>query len=145
MSSVRIFRDQAFVARPASEVFAVYLDVESWPVWTSSVTEVLRLDAGPLQVGARTRVRQPRLPTTVWVVTEVVPGESFTWQATGPGLVSIGRHIVRSRPDGCDAVAEIEHRGPLAPVLGLLTPRLTRRYLRIEAEGLKRHCERAPA
>ena len=144
MSGVRIFRDEAFVARPAAEVFSVYLDVETWPVWTSTVTHVLRLDAGPLRVGARTRVRQPRLPTTTWVVTEVVPGESFSWQATGPGLVSIGRHIVRPRAGGCQVVAEIEHRGLLAPALGLLTARLTRRYLHVETTGLKRHCEQPP-
>ena len=29
MSGVRVFRDEAFVARPAAEVFEVYLDVET--------------------------------------------------------------------------------------------------------------------
>jgi uncharacterized membrane protein len=143
MSSVRSFRSEAFVARPAPEVFAVYLDVERWPAWTSTVTDVRRLDAGALEVGARTRVRQPRLPVSEWVVTDVVPGESFTWQATGPGLVTVGRHIARPQAGGCVVTAVIEQRGPLAPVVALLTGRLTRRYLQIETDGIKRYCELA--
>ena len=36
-------------------------------------------------MGSRARIKQPRLPTTVWEVTEVVTGRSFTWIAGGPG------------------------------------------------------------
>ena len=43
---------------------------------------------------------------------------------------------------GCLAVAELEQRGPLAPLVVSLTRRLTERYLAMETRGLKERCER---
>ena len=37
--------------------------------------------------------------------------------------------------------AALEQDGPLGPVVGLLTRRLTRRYLDIEVRGIKQRCE----
>jgi uncharacterized membrane protein len=138
---VTIFRSTVDIDRPPEVVFDVYARVEEWPGWTASIRQVRRLDPGPLAVGSRTEVRQPRLPVAVWTVTELVPGEVFSWESSAPGLRSVGRHRVHPRPGGCTAVAEIEHSGPLAPLLVLLTRRLTARYLRLECEGLRRRCE----
>jgi hypothetical protein len=38
--------------------------------------------------------------------------------------------------------ASLEQGGVLGPVVGLLTKRLTNRYLDMEVNGLKAHCER---
>jgi uncharacterized membrane protein len=132
------------VAAPAYRVFDVYSDVERWPDWTKSVTSVERLEQGPLRVGSRARIRQPRLPVAVWEVTEVVPGQSFTWIARGPGIVSTGRHAVMptSREGEVKVTASLEQAGLLGPLVGLLTMRLTDRYLQTEVRGLKAHCER---
>lgn len=132
------------VAAPADRVFDVYSDVERWPDWTKSVTSVERLEPGPLRVGSRARIRQPRLPVAVWEVTDVVPGQSFTWIARGPGIVSTGRHVVMptSREGEVKVTASLEQAGLLGPLVGLLTKRLTDRYLQTEVRGLKAHCER---
>jgi uncharacterized membrane protein len=131
------------VSAPAEAVFESYADVEHWPDWTASVTSVERLDDGPFRVGSRARVRQPRLPVAVWEVTELVPGQSFTWVARGPGLRSTGIHRVEALPDGRSKMTAIlEQAGPLGGLVGLLTKGLTERYLKMEAEGLKAHCER---
>jgi uncharacterized membrane protein len=130
------------VAAPASEVFAAYADVERWPSWTSSVTSVELLDPGPLRVGSRARVRQPKLPVAVWQVTALEPGREFTWQAQGPGVLTTGTH--RVTPAGDDHVtvtAILEQAGPLGAVVGLMTRRLTHRYLDTEVRGLKAYCE----
>jgi hypothetical protein len=37
--------------------------------------------------------------------------------------------------------AIVEQAGPLGWIAGMLTSRLTRRYLRTEVEGLKAYCE----
>lgn len=136
-----ILRSTEPIDRPAEEVFAVYVDVERWPEWTPTVTEVRRFDAGPLAVGSQALVRQPRLPPTVWTVTDLVPGRRFTWRSRRPGLVSFGSHLVEPLGQGCAATAEIEFLGPLAPVVGRLASRLTRRYLDLEARGLRTFCE----
>ena len=137
-----IFTSTVEVRRTPDEVFDVYVDVSRWPEWTRSVTSVERLDPGPLRVGSRTRLRQPRLPATVWVVTVLEPGREFTWEATGPGSRTIGRHQVHPADGGCRVVAELEQRGPLAPLVVALTGRLTRRYLEMEGRGIKERCER---
>ena len=132
------------VAAPTRRVFDVYADVERWPEWTTSVTSVERLDAGPLRVGSRARIKQPRLPTAVWEVTDLVPGTSFTWVARGPGVVTTGLHEVvpTAQGDRARATAVLEQAGPFGTVLGRLTRRLTNRYLETELNGLKARCER---
>jgi uncharacterized membrane protein len=131
------------VEAPAERVFEVYSDVEHWPDWTASVTSVERLDDRPFGIGSRARVRQPRLPVAVWEVTELEPGRSFAWVARGPGVLSTGRHVVEPAGDGgrCRVTAALEQGGLLGPLLGLLTKRITERYLDMEVRGLKAHCE----
>ena len=131
------------VAAPAQLVFEVYTDVERWPEWTVSVTSVERLDQGPLSVGSRARIKQPRLPAAVWEVTEVVAGHSFTWMARGPGIITKAvMSSPRQRVGGpVKVTASVEQAGLLGPLLGFLTKQLTNRYLQIELRGLKAHCE----
>jgi uncharacterized membrane protein len=136
-----LFTSTVEIDRDPAAVFAVYTDVEGWPRWTRSVTSVRLLTPGPLQVGSRAVVEQPRLPRAEWTVTDLVPGQSFAWQATGPGVRTVGRHIVRARPGGCSATAELEQSGPGGVLIGMLTARLTRRYLEMETSGLKLFCE----
>jgi len=137
------FEATADVSAPSGRVFDTYADVESWPDWTASVTSVERLDEGPLRVGSRARIRQPKLPVAVWEVTELVPGASFTWVARGPGVVTTGTHLVTPLAAAESRVTAIlEQAGPLGPIVGLLTRTLTKRYLQTEVQGLKAHSER---
>ena len=136
------FEASVDVSAPAEEVFAAYADVEHWPSWTSSVTSVEKIDRGALRVGMRARVRQPKLPVAIWQVTELVPGKEFTWQARARGVLTTGTHRITPNPDGTVRVTAIlEQAGPLGWLVGLLTRRLTNRYLRTEVEGLKAYCE----
>lgn len=139
-----LFRSTAYVEAPPAAVFDVYADVEGWPTWTSSVTKAQRADPGPLRVGSRARIRQPRLPAGEWTVVDVTPGRSFTWERRGPGLRTVGRHLLTPENTGCLVVAELEHLGVAAPLIAALTKGLTRRYLQLETAGLKNRCEQIP-
>jgi uncharacterized membrane protein len=130
------------IAAPPDRVWAVMSDVERWPEWTASVRNVERLDPGPFAVGSRARVRQPRLPAATWTVTALEPGRSFEWQSPAPGLRSVGRHRVDGVGDGASRVTlSLIWSGPLTPVVRLLYGNLSRRYVEMEAQGLKRRCE----
>jgi uncharacterized membrane protein len=141
------FEQSIDVAAPAAQVFDVYRDVAHWPDWTASVTSVERLDgSGPLQVGSRARVRQPKLPAATWQVTELVPGRSFTWVATGPGVRTTAGHVVEPTGEAsCRVTAWLEQAGALGGLMGRLTKGITDRYIAMELRGLKSRCEATSA
>ncbi len=129
------------IAAPPRVVFNVLADVARWPEWSDTMTWVRRLDEGPLVVGSRTRVKQPRLRETVWTVTEFEDGRLFSWQSHAPGVTTTGRHVVVPSGQAAVVTLAIEHAGPLSGPVGLLTKGLTRRYLAMEGAGLKQLCE----
>lgn len=73
------------VGAPADVVWEVMTDVQAWPEWTASVTTVERLDEGPLRVGSRARIVQPKIPTVVWEVGELVEGVVYVDLRQCPG------------------------------------------------------------
>lgn len=130
------------IAAPPERVWEVLTDVESWPEWTSTVTSVRRLDEGPLRVGSRAKINQPRIPETEYVVTEVEPGRSFTWVATGPGVRTTARHDAEPLPGiGTRVRLTVSQSGWLGSIMGRFYRGLTDRYLSNEASGLKARCE----
>jgi uncharacterized membrane protein len=137
-----MFETSVDIAARLEDVWMVLVDVERWPEWTASVSGVELLDGGSLAVGTRARVRQPRLPATVWEVTDVEPGHAFTWKAVAPGVTTVGDHrLIPEGPASTRAVLGIGRSGPLAPLVDLVFRGLTARYVRMEAEGLKSRCE----
>jgi carbon monoxide dehydrogenase subunit G len=121
------------IAADPRTVWEALSDVARWPEWLDTVRSVDRLDSGPLHVGSKARITQPKLPKALWEVTELVDGGLFTWESRAPGVLSIGRHEVAPEGEGSRVTLSIEWRGPLAPVLRLLWGRLTREY--VEREG----------
>ena len=107
------------IAAPPALVWEVFADVERWPEWTASVTTLRALDGPGLAVGKRFEIKQPRLPRLVWEVTELVEGASWTWEQRSPGGRTIASHEVTAR----------------------LMRSTTKRYLELEAQGLKARSE----
>ena len=129
------------IAAPPEQVWAVLVDVERWPERIPTVESVERLDAGPLAVGSRTRLQQPRLPTEVWTVTELTDGSSFTWESSSSGVTVTASHLVDPHPDGSRLTLALTVAGPVARVGWLFTRSLTRRYVETEAASLKQVAE----
>jgi uncharacterized protein YndB with AHSA1/START domain len=129
------------IQAPPSRVWAVMADVERWPEWTASVSRVARLDSGPLAVGSRARIRQPRLPPAVWNVVAVDEGRGFTWESRGPGVRVTARHTVEPAAGGSRATLWLEFGGPFGALLARATSGINQRYLGMESAGLKRRSE----
>jgi uncharacterized protein YndB with AHSA1/START domain len=118
-------------------VWQVMSDPERWHEWTPSITRIRLFGGGPIAVGKRALGRQPKLPPAIWTVTAVEPGRSFTWESIAPGLRVVGRHEVEPTSTGSRATLSIEMLGMLGEMWGRLTRGITKRYLALEANGLK--------
>lgn len=126
----------------AATVWAVFTDVERWAEWTASIERITPLDGPGLAVGHRFRIKQPRFPELVWEVTHVRPGEGWTWRQRSPGGVTDAVHeVVAQGPDRTLVRQRIDQRGAVGTLVGLLVRPLTRRYLELEAQGLKARSE----
>jgi uncharacterized protein YndB with AHSA1/START domain len=130
------------IEAPRERVWQVLSDVEHWPEWTASMGRVRYVSGDQLVPGSRVGIEQPRLPALIWEVDEVRPREFFAWTTRSSGLTTLASHRLQEVPTGgVRATLRIEQRGAVGWLVGLLTARITRRYLRMEAEGLKRRCE----
>lgn len=132
------------IEAPAATVWDVYRDVEAWPRWTPSVTKVVPLDEPGIAVGRRFSIEQPRMPRLEWEVTAMTEGTSWTWRQRSPGATTLGFHeLVPLDTDRTLVRLGVDQRGPIGVAFGVLTRRLTRRALDLEARGLKERCEAA--
>jgi uncharacterized protein YndB with AHSA1/START domain len=131
------------IAAPPARVWEIMADVERWPEWTASVQRLERLEPGPLAVGASARIKQPGFMAARWRVTSIEPGREFVWETKPyPGATVAGRHRVEVQGEGGARVTlSITSSGPLAPLMAPLLGPVSRRNLRIEAEGLKKRAE----
>ena len=126
----------------ATHVWTIYADVERWHEWTTSVQHVVALDGPGIAVGKRFEIKQPRFPKLIWEVTEVVPGVSWSWRQRSPGGTTIATHEVVEQGSNRALVRQrIEQRGAVGVVVGLLTSRIGKRYVELEAKGLKSRSE----
>jgi polyketide cyclase/dehydrase/lipid transport protein len=128
------------VPAPPQLVWPVMADLERWPEWTPSVSRVRKLSPGPLGVGSRVRIHQPKLPPALWRVAEVEPNSGFTSVSTAPGVRVTARHIAEPTADGCRVTLSIRYEGLFGPLLARWTRDLNERYLALEAHGLRARC-----
>jgi uncharacterized membrane protein len=127
---------------PATIVWDVFSDVERWPEWTASVTRLVALDGPGLDVGKRFEIKQPRMPKLVWEVTEVTPVAGWTWVQRSPGGTTLAHHeVIAESADRTRVRQRIDQRGPVGALVGVLMLRMTKRYLELEAAGLKARSE----
>jgi uncharacterized membrane protein len=130
------------IAAPREVVWATLIDVERWHEWTKSVTSIELLTTAPFSASSKLRIKQPRLQALEWNVTEFVPNEAFTWTSTTFGITSVGSHRITAGPhDRVTVTLALRQTGFLASLVGLLTARVTRRYIDMEANGLKARSE----
>lgn len=135
------FQKQFEVKAPPEKVWAVMEEVQRWPEWTESMTSVELVDGATLAPGAKAKIKQPRIPATVWEVTDVSPNQGFAWVSKSPGGRTIADHRIEPSEGGSRVTLSVDMTGPVNAAFGVLFGGLTRRYLEMEAEGLSRRAE----
>lgn len=137
-----ITEDSVEIDAPQQLVWDVFSHVERWPEWTASVTSLVGLDGSALAVGKRFAIKQPGMQKLVWKVTEVGPGSSWTWVQRSPGVHVTASHEVTALPGGRTLVRQqLDQRGVLGALVGRLMAKKTKRFLELEARGLKARSE----
>jgi uncharacterized membrane protein len=134
MATVRVTVD---IAAPTERAWQAVADVEDWPRWTTSMSDVKRLDGGPLRVGSRARIKQPGLPVYVWEVTDLDEGTGFTWVTRSPGVVASAGHEVVATEGGSRLTLSLTWTGVFGGLAGALMGRRTRTSIMRDAEGHK--------
>lgn len=118
-------------------------EVEQWGDRLPSFTSVRALEPWrDVGVGSRFEVRQPRLPTAIYEITEWLPGRTFTWAARAPGITTTATHTVSAREGGSVVDLSLEWSGPLAPVVRRLLGRRAAAMVESEAQTMARLAER---
>jgi uncharacterized membrane protein len=140
-----ITRTDVEIEASPSAVWDIYADVERWPDWTASIKSVVGLDGPEIAVGRRFEIRQPRMPKLVWEVTAVEPGVSWTWRVKSLGGTTTASHELAPSGNRTIVRQRIEQRGPIGVAVGLMIRGLTKRYLKMEGEGLKSRVEQRRA
>ena len=135
------FRTSVDIAAPSEVVWAVMSDVERWHEWTQSVRSIRLVGGGPIGVGTRARIKQPRFPPAMWKVTALEPGRSFTWESGAPGMRVYANHSVQPIAGGTRAALVLYYQGFVGRLLARMTRDITDRYLKYEADGLKKRSE----
>jgi uncharacterized membrane protein len=131
---------------PHGLVWALTDDIESWPRHTPTITSVERLDPGPLEVGSRVRIEQPRLPARTWTVTDFEPGHRLTWWTRLLGAKMIATHQVEAvdpgePSSGTTNTLAVEFEGPTGWPVGKVFGRAVRRAIATENEGFRSAAE----
>src|ERR1043165_5013607 len=109
----RLFDITVDIAAPPERVWQVMTDIERWPEWTESVDDVKRLDTGPLRVGSRARIKQPKFMSALWEVTDVEAPRSFTWISRSPGVVASAKHRIEPTAQGSRVTLSVAYGGLL--------------------------------
>jgi hypothetical protein len=77
-----------------------------------------------------------------WQVTEIDAPSSWTWVQRSPGVRVIARHFVIPQPAGRTLVRQqLDQGGALGALVGRLMVKKTKRFLEMEAQGLKARSE----
>lgn len=140
------FETTVQIDAPVEAVWAALVDVRRWPEWTESMQDVGWLDDDSLRVGARARIKQLGTPALTWTVTELDEGRAFAWEASSPGVTTVGTHAVSAAGEhGSRLTLGLQQSGALAWLIGAFTGARTRRFVQMEADGLKRAAECASA
>lgn len=133
---------ETHVLAPVERLWSLTEDLEAWPALTPTMTSVERLDDGPVRVGSRARVVQPRQRPTTWRVRAVEPPHVFVWETTTAGVRLVAGHHLSEVVSGTRVRLVLDVLGGGGALLGRLGRPVLRRVLATETDGFRRAAER---
>ena len=122
-------------------VWRLTIDVTNLPSLTPTMRKVERLDDGPLRVGSRTRIKQPRQSPPLRTVTRIEPGRDYTRDTRRLSLPIVGGHRIEDLGGNCRNTLSIELTGLGAGLLGALAGSAVRNAIATENAGFKAAAE----
>ena len=121
----------------------VLSDLEAWPRRIETVDVVELLTPAPMSKGSRVHLKQPKLPEGTWDITVWNAPSYFELRQKSGGVTSVAGHRVEVLERGRSRLTlSLDMRGLLIPVVALFSG-LTKRYMSIEAQGMKLAAESA--
>jgi uncharacterized protein YndB with AHSA1/START domain len=136
-----VYQEAVEVDADPSRVWQVLVDVESWPEWTPSMTTVRMVTPQRLGPGSRVAIKQPRLAPAEMTVDQYAEGRSFAWSSRMAGLRTIADHVLEPTLNGTRVTLAVTQSGPLAGFVRIAYGRMIRRYVHMEASGIKKRAE----
>ena len=136
-----ILENSKIIDAPLQSVWAITRDVTTWPEWTPTVTQILRLDDAPLATGSVVIIKQPGMSAKEWCVTEFWDGRGFTWETDERAIHMSATHELIGVDSGTKSTLRLRISGCLAMLLWPLIYNSARKNLELENIGLKMRCE----
>jgi len=125
---------------PPEKFWAAWTDVEHWPQWDTKLVSAT-LD-GSFALGTKGRVKPKRGPAARIFISELKPGESYTFTTRLPLCeLKVRRHLTRKDGGATYFTHEVSFVGPLASVFGNLLGRRYREALPVVMENLRKIAE----
>lgn len=125
------------IAAPIEKVWALTVDVESWPEISPTMSSIKRLDDGPLRVGSQALVKQPAQRPRTWTMTRLEPPTVFEWTATVMGVTMTAAHLLEETAGGCRNTLSVDMSGRGARLLAAVAGRQILRAIAQENEGFE--------
>ncbi|MEO1063132.1 MAG: SRPBCC family protein [Actinomycetota bacterium] len=115
-----LFTDSITVDGTPELLWALTTDVEALPSITPTMSEVERLDEGPLAVGSRVRIEQPGMRSNVWTVRRLDEPHLLEWDTKVGTVVITARHLITATDGGATNRLEVELSGFGSGLVGRL-------------------------
>ena len=137
------FEESIDIDAQQRRVWDVLSDIEAWPRRIETVDVVELLTPEPVAEGSRILIKQPKLPEGTWDITVWDPLSYFEMRQKSGGITSVAGHRVEVLEEGRSRLTlSLDMRGPMIPFVALFSG-VTKRYLTIEAQGMKLAAESA--
>lgn len=135
----RKFEHEVIVPADAAEVWAMTVDVASWPRLTPTITSVEVLDERDdgFGLGSTARIEQPKQPPRVWTVSRFDAERCFEWRTKVGTVDMVGRHELEPVEAGTRNRLVLELSGFGSGLLGLLAGKQFAAAIATENEGFR--------